>query len=635
MLAPALDALFAGIVFLGLSLPPGFLFLRALRIQGPPLTRLALALALGLVIVLCALVLELLAGGPWLILPLSVGCLLLLKPDRGLGPPLRSMGPEIVASLLLGSVALVANGSDVFLDEGGLSVRMGFDVSDRAFYGTVSQELERAPLWRLENPAFAPAPLQYSYLPALAGVLVRRYAGVDPLVSFGTSLPAFGIFFTGLAVAALAQSFGAGRLGRLLCMVLVILGGDVSFLVPDIAPNWLERARHFFVFYSFGAEASIYNPWMFGMPLALTTLLGLKLLLDGTGRELVGPVALLLAALFQTKVFAFIPIWLAVALFALVARHLRLGAVALLALVLSLPSLLLVAASEGVRGGPPLGFEPLALIRDAVSMHPSLTRLAALAGFPVAALLIVLGGTGLRVFGLPELYGRMRRDDGAAARLCALVVGFGLVLSCCLVGRPTRLEPVQFMFLPHAVLWVFFGLALARGFHAPASRVVIILVLALSVVTPIRYIALKAAPDYLATSPLDRMRFVLPATTVEASLWLRFHSPAADRLVLPLSGDPEDRGGLKPLYVGLLASRRLVGESALYHVGEGLALERQSMILRLYATTDPSEGERLLSQLKVDWVWEDIGRRLQFQSPRLVPQAMFGRTRLLRVAARD
>jgi hypothetical protein len=59
------------------------------------------------------------------------------------------------------------------------------------------------------------------------------------------------------------------------------------------------------------------------------------------------------------------------------------------------------------------------------------------------------------------------------------------------------------------------------------------------------------------------------------------------------------------------------------------------MILRLYATTDPSEGERLLSQLKVDWVWEDIGRRLQFQSPRLVPQAMFGRTRLLRVAARD
>jgi len=154
-------------------------------------------------------------------------------------------------------------------------------------------------------------------------------------------------------------------------------------------------------------------------------------------------------------------------------------------------------------------------------------------------------------------------------------------------------------------------------------------------VTPIRYLALKAAPDLLATSPLDRLRFVLSPATVEASRWLRGHALAEDRLVLPLSGDPEDRGGLKPLYVGLLASRRVVGQTATFHVGVDLARERRTLIRRLYETTDRSEGERLLSQLRIAWVWEDAERRLQFQSPRLVPRAVFGRTRLVRVDTLD
>jgi len=200
--ATAFETCAAGAVFFILTVPLGLLTLRPLRLDVSPLARLAMAIGVGLCLALPALVVELATGGPWLVLPLAIGSLLFLRPGGSLLPPLRSVAPELIAALFLGLVALLANQGDAVGDSSGLSVRVGFDISDRAFYGRVAQELERAPIWAVENPAFAPLPLQYSYLPSLAGVLLHRYAGVDALAAFGTALPAIGLTFTGIAAAA-------------------------------------------------------------------------------------------------------------------------------------------------------------------------------------------------------------------------------------------------------------------------------------------------------------------------------------------------------------------------------------------------------------------------------------------------
>ena len=631
MWGTAFETCVAGALFFTLTLPPGLLILRLLRLDVPSLARLAMAIGMGLCLVLSALVVELALGGPWLVLPLTVTSLLLLRPGRSLLPAVRAVAPELMAALFLGSAALLANGGDAVRDSSGLSVRVGFDISDRAFYGRVSQELERASIRAIENPAFAPLPLQYSYLPSLAGVLLHRYAGVDALAAFGTCLPAIGLIFTGIAAAALAQVFGGiTRLARLLTMFLVVFGGDLSFLVPRINGSWLERTRHFFVFYSFSGESLFYNPWMLGLPLMLATLLGLSLLREGSGPARVIPAALLLAALFQTKAFAFISLWLAVAVLGLLTRERRLLGVAALSLFLTSPGMILVAASGGAREGAPLALDAFALVDEAISTNPSLASLAASLGAPFAGAIVLLGGLGLRLLGVPRLL-RVARE-GVAARVCALAMLLSIALALTLVGRPNRLDGLQFMLVPLSLMWIFTGPALAALLERPgASRPVAALMVALSVVTPIRYLAQKGAPEVFTSSQaVDRRRFQLQRSTVEACEWLQKNSRPTDRLILPLSGDPEDRGGLKPVYVGLLSSRRLVAEAVAFSVSASLARDRQEAVRRFYEATDAAEAESILRQLRVAWVWEDAARPLRFRSAGLIPRVVFGSTRLLR-----
>lgn len=629
--AIAFETLAAGAIFFLLTTPPGLVALRLLRLEAPPLARLAVAIGVGSSLVLSVLVIELGLGVRGLILPLAAGSLLWLRPGRALVFSVRAIAPELGVAMLLGATALLANAGDAVLDPDGLSVKVGFDISDRAFYGRVSQELERAPIWAIENPAFAPLPLQYSYLPSLAGVLLHRYASVDALAAFGTCLPAIGLAFTGLAAAALAQALcGSSLPSRILTMVLVAFGGDLSFLVPRVNGTWLERTRHFFVFYSFSGEALFYNPWMLGLPIMLTVLLCLALLARAPGRSRLFPAALLLAALFQAKVFAFIPLWIAVALLGVFRRDRRLLGVAALALVLAAPGMALVAASGGARDGAPLLVDPLAFVHEAISTNPSLATLAGSVGTPFAGVVVLLGGLGFRLLGIPRLLSAARQGS-EGARLCALAALLSIGMALILVGRPTRLDGVQFMLLPLSLLWVYAGAALGVMLARPAPYpLVAALIAGLSVVTPIRYLAAKGAPEFFTSEDaLDRRRFQLSRSTTEACRWLLAHSSPTDRLVMPLEGDPEDRGGLKPVYVGLLSSRRLVAEAVPFSVSASLARERQAAVRRLYDTADAAEAESILTGLGVTWVWEESARPLRFNSARLVPRAVFGGTTLL------
>ena len=628
--AIAFETLAASAIFFTLTAPPGFVALRLLRVEAPPLARLALAIGVGTVVTLCVLVLVLGFGLRGLILPFATGSLLWLRPGRPPASSARAIAPELASAIVLGAIALLANASDVVLNPDGLSVRVGFDVSDRAFYGRVSQELERAPIWAIENPGFAPLPLQYSYLPSLAGVLLHRYALADALAAFGTCLPVIGLVFTAIAAAALVEALGASSLlSRALTMVLLAFGGDLSFLVPRVNGSWLERTRHFFVFYSFSSEPLFYNPWMLGLPVMLTALLCLVLLTRAPGRSLLLPAAVLLAALFQTKVFAFIPLWLAVAVRGAFGDR-RLLLVAALALVLAAPGMALVAGSGAARDGAPLLVDPLAFIHEALSSNPSLATLADSVGVPLAGLVVLLGGFGFRLLGIPPLLNAARRGS-EGARICALAALLSVTMALTFVGNPTRQDGVQFMLLPLSLLWVFAAPTLSVRLERPGlNRLVAALIVTLSVLTPIRYLASKGAPElFTSEEALDRRRFQLSRSTTEACAWLRAHSLETARLVLPLEGDPENRGGLKPGYVGLLSSRRLVAQAVPFSVSAPLAAERQAAVRRLYETADAAEGESILLRLGASWVWEESARPLRFHSPRLVPRAVFGGTTLL------
>lgn len=624
------------IVFLGILVPPGLVAVRLAGIQAEGLVRFALALGFGFSLVLPIVLLEVNLGRPWFVLPVVALAIAASRPGPRHLKLLRAMAPDLVVPALLAALAVWVNAGDLSLGPDGASARVGFDVSDRVFYATVAQEVERAPVERIENPVFAGLPLQYSYMPSLAAVLLHRYGGVPVLQAWTTYLPALGLAFTGLAAAALAQVLGASHVsGRALSGLLVALGGDLSFLVRHANEGWLERTRHFFVFYSFSGESLFYNPWTFGVPLMMVSLLWASFYRKtGSAAALVAG-ALVVAALFETKPFGFVPLWLALACAGLAGRDRRALSLATLSLALAAPALLLTASSGAAREGSPLELAPFAFVEDAVSTNPSLSSLASHAGFAVAALAVLVGGLGVRLAGLPRL-ARAARPRFELGWLAAVTMGLATLLALAVRGHPTAVDGAQFLVVPQALLWLFVAPVIHDAFRRDARhRLVAALALAMAVVTPLRYVALKRFPERL-TSPgsVDRVAFSLSPTTLAACEWLRTHGTPGDRVALPLAGDPEDRGGLKPLYVAAIAGRRVLAQLVSYSIGPESKGRRIASVERLYSTTDPAEGERILTALGATWVWVDAARPLRFASPGLEWRAAFGSTSLLHFTPR-
>jgi hypothetical protein len=250
----------------------------------------------------------------------------------------------------------------------------------------------------------------------------------------------------------------------------------------------------------------------------------------------------------------------------------------------------------------------------------------------IAILVVVLGGLGLRLLGFAYLAVRTRRGD-RGPRLLLLVSCVSLILGFAVVGRPVRLDGIQFAFVAHPILWIAAAVALAAASRETATtRAFAGVILLIAIQGPVRYLLKKAAPEvWTSSSGFDNLRLSLGPTTMAACRWLRTNSTVTDRLALPLVGDPENRGGFKPLFVSLLAERRIVADSIPFSVSDEVARERQAAVNALFVTADRAEGERLLSVLQAQWIWEDAARPLKFESFRLVPRARFGSTRLVQI----
>jgi hypothetical protein len=631
-------------VFLLALLPPGYLLLRLCRVSASGLAGIGIATAVGYSAVLPLFLAERALDLPFLVPLASLACLVALRPGRGALRALIHLLPDLAAPLGLAVLALVVNGGDLVSTQGGLSFRVGFDVSDRAFYGTLSQELLRAPLGRIENPLFAPLPLQYAYFPAVAGALLQFYTGIPALVIWMFHLPAIALAFTGLATAALLAALGVpDRLVRLSAMLLVVLGGDLSYLVNGDT-LWLRRASHFFAFHAFSAESLYYNPWMFGVPIAFAgiALAAVYLREGGSGRLLLA--ALVIGGLFETKVFAFLPLTLGALTLGALFRKPRLLALGAAASVAAAPWALLTLAAEAGRGAFPLSLAPFHVVYASADANPALrdlgtavgvgatTPLLRVPGLVLVVIVFLVGGFGVRLLGLPLLVRRARADPGGADTLIAGSLLWMVGLSLLLVGNPTPLDGAQFLMCAQFLAWPYAGIALGRLARAGGARRGLALALfALALLSPLRYVALKLFPESLTPAgSVDRARYVVSPDALAACRFLAQTSPATDRLVVPLH-PPGDEGGLGALYFGALAGRRVSAVAADVHVVPAVGAERRAAVLRLFTTTDAPEGEALLNRLGAAWVWEDASEPLRFQSSRLEPLFARGAVRLLRL----
>lgn len=610
----------AGAAVLGLIavlavLPPGYAALRAAGVKAGGMAGLGLALGLGYTLVPPLARLEALLGGPYLVAPVLLLSCLWLRPGADVLRGVRGLGLELVPPLAFAALAFAVNRPDFAADAAGLRLRPGFDVGDRVFYATVTQELGRAPFLGVENPVFAGLPLQYAFLPCMLGLLLASYAGAPALLVSLISVPVAGLFCVGVAALGLMEELGAARRARWLTACLIVLGGDLSFLLPA-SPHPLERFGRMFAFFSFSAQSLFYNPWMFGVPLAFAVLLAGRRFLRQGGRGEAVVAALLLAGLWQTKVFAALALAAAALLAGLLLRRPRLLLLASLAVAAGLPQALAAGATGAGRDGAALLFSPFLLVRAAAANNPSLAALSDSLGLAGLVPVFLIGALGVRVVGVPRLLAEARADrtgfHGWVGMLVALLVGLALAVR----GNPTAVEGVQFLLLALTLLWLYAAPVLADlGTRRRAAAALLVVGALLG---PLHYFSRKALPALVPSlGPLDISWIEVSPGALSACRYLQAHAPPRARVLAPVTGAGA-ADSARGLVYAALASRRVVAVAGSFHVGPRLYESRLDAVGRFYGASSTEEAEALLDDLGVSWVWEDAERPLRFRSPRLV-----------------
>ncbi len=623
----------AASVFAAILLPPGYVLARLLRIDAEGLPRLVVAFGLGYSAVLTLLFALRGGAGPPVAVALAVASLVLLRPrGAALRAGIARLAPALVVPACLALLALAVNGRDLAYSGDGASLALGFDVSDRVFYAAVSQELERAGSGTIENPVFSGLPLQYAFFPCLSATLVHRLTGVALLPLWLVGLPALGLFLVALASQAVLEDWGVGPAWlRSASGALVVLGGDLSFLVAQPASAIPERFRHFFVFYPFSGECLYYNPWFLGVPLVLAAfVLARRFLALGTTGPALGA-AFVIGTLWQTKAFAFLAIVAGSALYGLVTRRPRPLVLALLATLYAAPWAALALGSGSARGGAPLVPSFLYLVQAAVAGSPPLRSVALAlgvdsddplargAGIAAFTLLFLTGGLGLRLLGLSRLLREARRSasgvHGLVLATLAVLVAAGLFVE----GRPTGVEGVQFLLLAQALLWLQAGPVIFEGVqHGGVRAALALCACVVAVLNPLAYAARKAAPAAFAPEGApDRLRYEASAGELAACRFLSAAGTPLDRVVVPLSA-PSDRYGARPLLVAVLADRRVVATANPFHVDVGTAASRAAAVSQLYRADSPASADAALDALAVRWVWVDDTAPLAAVPTRLV-----------------
>jgi hypothetical protein len=503
------------IAWLVFTAGPGLAASRKLTADADALHRFVLALGVGTAAL--PILVELagrtghLAAFPFL--ATALGGIGLARPLRAMAAP-RASRRDLVACAAIVGLA-VATGSIAFahrLSEtaAGVQVFGDYDSFDLSHYAAWASDAThtippKASFYSGHN-------LNAAYFPQLVLAMAHRFADVPLLdMYFRYAWPTFLALggLCGFVLVRLLAPTGAA----LLAVVLVIVGGDFSYLAARFLPHQTIQWDYVLWptnFLSPTMEVLHFNTWGPTLPVFFTALYCHVRSLQTRRAGWLIAAALVTAVLFQFKPFAYIVLIAALGGAVVLsgdgwASRMRLAATIVLTGVATLPVAynVLTLPAEDQRSRLLLGFFALPqrmLIKlDLTEAFDAFAHRVA----PIAALqrpiflssatfLFLLVGVGLRWLGGPGVWRALRGrpvikgagpHDVASWKLLAWVVVAGIVIPFVLITDP-YVDTLQFYETGLYVAWIFAAVALASyGSLRPVARLVVI-VIALAAVLP-------------------------------------------------------------------------------------------------------------------------------------------------------
>jgi hypothetical protein len=486
----------AAVLALGV-LAPGLAVARGLQLARDPLARLVIGAAIGrLAFAAVALLATVSAGAPVLFAWLAVagGASLALawrwrrqgRSPAGAEPRAAWLVPAAAAGAAAALLVHAVVARSGLADPRGDLLFYGRDsTNDPLVYGAMALRLaaEGLPL-QLPFAGGGPGPAPYLSYAVLAGLWLT--SGADVLDLAFRVVPLFDAVLASLAAVSLARALGGGPLAAGVAGVLLALGGDAGALVAPLGAALGRSIQPLDSWALFGPYLAAFNP----IAAATHTWLAACVLVAGLrGGERATPLVagLLVAALFELKLFLWAPAVAALVLVAFARPPIRvappLRRAALVALVGSLPSLADRALwvfrlhgrdetafqicvgclprylADAAWGSHELSFASFRVFRTVHLLDPGV-----LVATAVASLLVLATALGARAFALPVLR-EGRRDEsgrGVALRMLGAAAGLGLCGAFAVVTAPHYLNGAQFAWAATFGLWPLAALQLER-----------------------------------------------------------------------------------------------------------------------------------------------------------------------------
>jgi len=626
-------------------LAPGWAIARAAGLGETRLERLAIGAALGRVL-FALLALGLAEVG---LLPALAGAAVLAalavpvvarRTARAPGAPaergLALAALASVAAALLLVVAVVArSGLEGPRDAGGTPGDLLFygrdSTHDPAVYAAMALRLAQDGL-PLTLPFAGGRATTATYVPYAVLAGVHGASGADMLDVAFRAVPAFDAVFAALAACALAARLGAGAFGAGAAGVLLALGSEASFLAAPLGALAGRAVQPLDSWALFGPYLLAFNP----IAPALGAWLAAGVLLaaapaSSTPRRAAVVAGLLVASLFETKLFLWAPAIAGLAGAALLApaAAVRTSRIAFAAALLgSLPSLVEKAIwARRAAGASETGFHLCAgclpryladaawgshelaftLFREARA-HDALDPaiVASTLGAGALVLALVLGARLAAAPAIRAAWRAARPGDAAeagrqsAVRAISLAALAGLVLSFLVVVSPHYLNGAQFAWSATFGLWPLVGVALGRWREA-ARPLPVALVLGLALPSSAAMLARLGfgAPPGLRVSGAERELLAALARAV----------PPGEVVLEPSMLESPDRPSPVPWIAG-----RPVYLSLLSAVQSVPAAEREARFDRLVAVYAEDDAGRARAALA------ESGARFLLATPRWTPR---------------
>jgi hypothetical protein len=542
------------------------------------------------------------------------GLALGLELVRSAGDAPKVTRRDLVAAALVAALALatgfVAYAHRMSVTDSGLTIMNGdYDTFDSTYYAAISAELaNQVPP---DAPFRAGHRLGYAYYPQLLLAMIHRFGGVPLLdLYLRYAWPVFLTMTLFVVFVCLRRIMSTGAAALSACFML--LGSDLSFL-PALfraragswdqliwSTNWLTP----------GGEQLFFNTWT---PALAVLFVGIWMLdrHDADPKRIwsIGAAACF-ASLVEFKPFGFAAVMGGLIGAAIVARDTiirkRLALVCAMSVALAIPYLISIRSvyqeSQAILhpGNAFISVVPQRVVYQ-LGLEESLARITGAVGggavmtavvtFVVANLLFLVGGLGVRVFGLPAIWRALGDQRGRLMwRVLAWTIVAGAAFPLVVITEPYH-QTFHTYQTSLYLLWIFVAFEAFRWGTTRRRRVLVAALLMIA--------AVPSTVHYLHVKWRDSGFAAINRDSYDIATRLR-QEDFAHTVFL-------ERYPQGPSFIGLLAERRTVLAWAGYSRD---ALGDIDEINQFFTSADgdPAVALKILERFHVTHVVETVGR---------------------------